>query len=241
MKAKQAFGLLTVAAVLAGPAVLPAAGQQAPPAPAAASDIPSYKPPLRGAPGGRVGGASRGALATVTVSVELVAPEDHTGLTASASPTLYYSVSRAVTEPVKLTISAPMQPMPLVETTIPSPAAAGIQAVRLADYRVQLQPGTVYAWSVSVGFDARSPSRDVVATASIMRAPPDAAVESAVRAAPPQHRASLLAQAGLWYDAVAAAAENKAADRHAALDALLDQVGLKAPAALDRQMGQGAR
>lgn len=243
MTTKRVWGVLAVTAVLASAAVSPAAAQQAgsPQASAPAApggDIPTYKPPLRGAPGGRVGGASRGAMAAATVSVELVAPADHTGLTTNPSPTLYYFVSRAVTEPTKLTISAPMQREPLVETTIPSPAAAGIQAVRLADYRVQLQPGVVYAWSISVGFDARSPSRDVVATASIMRSPPDAAVESTVRGAPPQRRANVLAQAGLWYDAVDAAAANAAADRHVAFDALLEQVGLKGPAAADRQMGQ---
>jgi hypothetical protein len=239
-------GTLIAFAVLACPAASVALAQQvaAPPSAApgaAAADLPTYKPPLRGAPGGRVGGASRGAIAGAPVALELVAPADHTGLTAQPAPTLYYFASRAVAEPMKLTVSAPMQPTPLVETPIAAPRAAGIQAVRLADYRVQLQPGIAYAWSISVGLDPRSPSRDIVATATIMRTPPDAAISAAVQMAPPPRRAALLAQAGLWYDAVAAAANNAALDRHAALDALLDQVGLKEPAAFDRQTAQTAR
>jgi hypothetical protein len=55
------------------------------------------------------------------------------------------------------------------------------------------------------------------------------------------HRAALYAQAGLWYDAVAAAAEGENADRHAALDALLDQVGLTEPAGYDRSLAAGGR
>jgi hypothetical protein len=235
MMAKSGWaGLIAAILALVPPAVLPASAQQ-PAAPPAAADLPTYKPPLRGAPGGRVGGASRGATTSVPLSIELVSPDDHTGLTTSPSPTLYYYASRSVIEPMKLTVSAPMQPAPLVEATIPAPRDAGIQPVRLANYRVQLQPGIAYAWSISVVVDPRSPSRDVVATASIMRTAPDASVTSALQTAPPLRRAGLLAQAGLWYDAVAAAADSAAADRHAAFDALLDQVGLKEAAALDRQ------
>jgi uncharacterized protein DUF928 len=240
MATKHGLAVLAIALAALGPSpVLPAMAQTA--APSASADLPTYKPPLRGAPGGRVGGASRGAMAGAPVSIELLAPDAHAGQTTSAAPTLYYFASRAITEPMKLTISAPMQPTPLLETTIPSARSPGIQALRLADYRVQLRPGTVYAWSVSVTLDPNSPSRDIVATASIMRTTTDASVDTAVRAAPPQRRAAVLAQAGLWYDAVAAAADSEASDRHAALDALLDQVGLKQPAAVDRQIAQSGR
>jgi hypothetical protein len=204
------------------------------------TDVPSYKPPPRGAPGGRVGGASRGATAAQPLSIELIAPDGHSGLTMNPSPTLYYFVSRAVSQPMTLTISAPAQAKPVIETSIQPPRSAGVQPVRLADYRVQLQPGANYSWSISLGVDPSAPSRDIVATASIMRIASDPAVDNAARAASPQRRAAVLAQAGLWYDAVAAAADAEASDRHAALDALLDQVGLSEPASVDRQMA-GAR
>ncbi|HTZ36702.1 MAG TPA: DUF928 domain-containing protein [Stellaceae bacterium] len=198
-------------------------------------DTPSYKPPLRGAPGGRVGGASRGATAGPPLVIDLIAPDSHTGLTTKPSPTLYFFVSRPVSQPLTLTISAPGQARPLVESSIQPPRGAGIQAVRLSDYRVQLQPGVNYSWSVSLAVDPRSPSLDVVATASIMLGPNPAA-DSAALAAPPQRRAAIYAGAGLWYDAVAAAVDAETVDRHASLDALLDQVGLTEPATVDRQM-----
>src|SRR5437870_4574758 len=104
---------------------------------------PAYKPPLRGAPGGRVGGATRGTVKPVTPlpTVDLIAPDAHTGVTTSATPIIYFYVSRRVPYPTRLTISAPMQPAPIIEANIPSPQAAGIYAIRLGDYRVRLEPG----------------------------------------------------------------------------------------------------
>ena len=86
-------GLLTIATAALWAAPAPSVAQTA--APAATSEEepppePAYKPPPRGAPGGRVGGASRGTV-KVTIplpTIELLAPDGHTGLTTSATPTL---------------------------------------------------------------------------------------------------------------------------------------------------------
>jgi hypothetical protein len=193
-----------------------------------AGALPEYKPPLRGAPGGRVSGATRGTMKPVTPlpTVDLIAPDAHTGLTSSATPIFYFYVSRRVSYPTRLTISAPMQPAPVIEANIPSPQAAGIYAIRLGDYRVRLEPGIVYTWSVSIILNPRAPSRDIVASASLLRVPSDPGLETTVRAAPSVRRAALLAEAGLWYDAVGAAGEAAAFDRYAAMDALINEVGL---------------
>jgi hypothetical protein len=204
-----------------------AVGQNPPAAPAGQPDAapPAYKPPLRGAPGGRVGGASRGTIkpATPLPIVDLLAPEDHTGLTTSPAPTLYFRVSRRVNYPMRLTVSAPRQPAPIIEADIPSPPAAGIYAVRLTDYRVRLESGIVYTWSVSVILKPGAPSRDIVASASVLRVPADPRLDDAVQAVSPVRRVALFAEAGLWYDAVAAAA---GLGQETALDALMSEVGL---------------
>jgi len=201
-----------------------------------AASEPKYKPPSRGAPGGRVGGASRGTIrATVPLpTIELLAPEGHAGLTTSPTPTLYFFVSQPITWPIQFTISAPARPNPLVEVSIPTPRQAGVHALRTADYRVRLEPGVLYTWSVSVILNPEARSRDIVASASLLRTAPDPAIESALRGAAASQRAVLLAQAGLWYDALAAAADIKAFDRHA-LEALMNEVGLVEPARYDRQ------
>src|SRR5215472_6567075 len=202
-----------------------------------------YKPPLRGAPGGRVGGASRGANPTAIAlpTIELVAPLDHTGETAEPAPTLYFFVSQRVALPTQFTISAPLRPTPILEATFASPPARGLYPLRLADYHVQLEPGVVYTWSVSAIVDQRRWSRNVVASATILRVPSDPSTGAALSGAAPARRAALLAGAGLWSDAVAAAAEAQNLDRHAALDQLLTAVGLVEPANADRATAGGAR
>jgi hypothetical protein len=229
---------IAIAAVLMASA--PSVAQQTGTPPAqneqAASEL-KYKPPPRGAPGGRVGGASRGTIkATVPLpTIELLAPDGHAGLTTSPTPTLYFFVSQPITWPIQFTISAPTRSNPLVEANIPAPRQAGIYALRTADYRVRLEPGLLYTWSVSVILNLEARSRDIVASASLLRIVPDPAIESALRGASTNQRAVLPAQAGLWYDAVAAAVDIQAFDRHAALDALMNEVGLVEPARYDRQ------
>ena len=198
---------------------------------------PAYKPPPRGAPGGRVGGASRGTVkATVPLpKIDLLAPDGHTGLTTSATPTLYFFVSQPVDWPTQFTISTLTQPKPILEVNIAAPREAGVYSIRTADYPVRLEPGVLYTWSVSVILNPKARSRDIVASASLLRTAAEPAVEATLRAAPPDRRAALLAQAGLWYDAVAAAAEAAAFDRHAILDELMKEVCLVEPARYDRQ------
>jgi hypothetical protein len=233
---------IAIAAVLIASA--PSVAQQ-PPTPSAqnqqAASEPKYKPPPRGAPGGRVGGASRGTVkATVPLpTIELLAPEGHAGLTTSPTPTLYFFVSQPISWPTQFTISAPAHTKPLVEVNIAAPRQAGVYALRTADYHVRLEPGVIYTWSVSVILNPEARSRDIVASASLLRIAPDPGIESALRGVSASQRTALLAQAGLWYDAVAAAADIEGFDRHAALDALMTEVGLVEPARYDRQTTGG--
>ena len=194
-----------------------------------------YSPPLRGAPGGRVGGASRGTIRPPAPlpTIDLLAPAAHAGQTASATPTLYYFVSGPVAWPMQLTISAPLQPAPTLEVTIPQARAAGIYPLSLADYRTRLEPGILYTWSVSIILDPKAWSRNIVASATILRAPPDPATGRAASAAG-LRQVETLARAGLWYDAVSAAFDNRGADRHVALDQLMEQVGLTEAARFER-------
>lgn len=168
-------------------------------------------------------------------TIDLLAPDGHTGLTTSATPTLYFFVSQPSAWSTQFTISTAAQPNPILEVNIPAPRQPGIYSVRTGDYHIHLEPGVVYTWSVSVILNPKARSRDIVASAPLLRAAVDPATESALQTAPPHRRAVLLAQAGLWYDAVAAAAEAAAFDRHAALDALMSEVGLAEPARYDRQ------
>jgi hypothetical protein len=246
IKSMVTTGLATVGMTAAWLVPIPSVAQTEPPPPAAQEEVrpqPTYKPPPRGAPGGRVGGASRGTVkATIPLpTIDLLAPDGHTGLTASPTPTLYFFVSQPITWPTQFTISTPAQTRPILEVDIPAPREAGVYSLRTADYHVRLDPGVLYTWSVSVILNPKARSRDIVASASLLRAAPDPAIEAILRTTAPSRRAGLLAQAGLWYDAVAAAADTSALDRHAALDTLMNEVGLVEPAKYDRQTASGNR
>jgi hypothetical protein len=185
-----------------------------------------YKPPSRGAPGGRIGGASRSAAVSAAQLpvVVLLAPADHAGLTARPDPTLYYLLSRPTLWPMRFTIAAPGQPQPVLDVAIPAPATAGISPLSLARYRVRLEPGIDYTWSVSVVLDSHAWSHNIVASAGIVFDPAQA---TAALAATPSPNAADFAAAGLWYDAVAAAADARQANQRALLAALLRQEGLQ--------------
>lgn len=200
-----------------------------------------YVPPLRGAPAKRVGGASRGATrpAAPLPVIELLAPADHVGQTINASPTLYYFASRPVAWRMQLTISAPLQPKPILEATIPSAPAIGIYPLHLADYHARLEPGIPYTWSVSIVINPKAWSRNIVASAVIIRTLPTAP-GGHTTFAPQQNQAANFARVGLWYDAIAAAFDAKEADRHAALGRLIDKAGLKGAARFDRSTTAGS-
>jgi hypothetical protein len=222
--------------VLALALAAPAAAQQPPSAPPrtdsppkAAVAVPVYKPPLRGAPGGRVGGGTRGTPRDLFV-LSALAP-DHSGLTVQEQPTLYWFISGPTSFPVELTISDPRVPKPLVETRLPSPVAAGVHSVRLVDHGVRLSPGVQYRWFVAVVPDQGRRSRDILAGGTIERIDGPEGLRTQVAQASRESLPFIYAEAGLWYDALAAVSElierapdNREHRRQRA--ALLAQVGL---------------
>ena len=108
-----------------------------------------YRPPLRGAPGGRVGGGSRGAG---TVSVTALVPEGR-ALTSLAQPSLSWYLSSTTPAPVEVTISDDRAVKPVLEVRLPQPVQSGVQRIRLSDYGVKLEPGVQYKWFVTVVVD----------------------------------------------------------------------------------------
>jgi hypothetical protein len=186
------------------------------------ASTPVYKPRVIGAPEGRVGGASRSASipATALPRIELLAPADHAGLTANSQPTLYFFVSRPVQWPMQFTIRAPLQPIPVVRVTIPSPPTAGTYPISLASYGVHLQPGVVYTWSVSIVMQPGAGSRNIVASAPIIL-DPGSPISAPAR--DPGRLAAYFAERGLWYDAITAAAEAQRHGNNSVIAALLQQ------------------
>jgi hypothetical protein len=103
--------------------------------------------------------------------------------------------------------------------------------VRVADYGVRLAPGVAYRWFVAVVPDSNRRSRDVLAGGAIERVEVPEGLRAKLPGAAKADLPSLYAEAGLWYDAVAAisdlieSAPNDPALRRQRA-AMLAQVGL---------------
>jgi hypothetical protein len=209
------------------------------PAEAQPDDTIIYKPPKRGAPGGREGAGTRGfreALPTLAV----LAPQDHTGLTAQEQPVLYWYLSQETRHPVEVILTDRQSVKPLLAIRLNPPLQPGMQRVRLADYNIRLTPGVLYKWSVALVRDAAQRSYDVLMASTIERVELPNELRGQLVRANKMTSARLYARAGLWYDTIAALSElidtrpqDTALRQQRAT--VLEQEGLTAAAAYDRQ------
>jgi hypothetical protein len=198
----------------------------------------SYRPPMRGAPASRVGGASRG-IGDATLELSVLAP-DHTGLTTKSQPTLYWYLSKPVNARLDVTVTNDEEIDPLLEKTIGIPESGGIQRLDLATAGTRLEPGIEYRWFVSITPDEEQRSNDIVASGTIEYTAPDADLERRVAGADEREQAALFAENGMWYDAIdslSRAIERNPDDAslRALRAAMLEQVGLNSVAAYDSQ------
>ena len=197
---------------------------------AASASTPVYKPPLRGAPGGRVGGGTRGTAGRDLFVLSVLAP-DHKALTATEQPSLYWYISGDTSLPVEIAVSDPNATEPLLEKTIPGPVTRGVHHINLAEYGVKLAPNVAYRWSVTVVPDSNRRSRDILSSGVVERVAPPSELTVKVTGARKEQLPGIYAEAGLWYDALAAMSALVAgAPTDASLRqqraALLAQVGL---------------
>jgi len=197
-----------------------------------------YKPPKRGAPGGREGAGTRGLKDSLTLAT--LAPKNHTGLTVQEQPVLYWYLSQETRHPVEVILTDRQSVKPLLAIRLNPPLQPGMQRVRLADYNMHLTPGVLYKWSVSLVRDAAQRSYDVTTTGTIERVELPNELRGQLGHANKMTSARLYATNGLWYDAIAALSELiDTRPRDTALRqqraTVLEQEDLIAAAAYDRQ------
>lgn len=201
-----------------------------PPPAKVATPKPVYKPPLRGAPAGRVGGGTRGATERESFALMVLAP-DHIGYTLKEQPCLYWYISKPTSYPVEVTLTERRAVQPLLEKVIPGPQTGGIQSLCLADYDLRLQPDIPYKWFITLVTDAGHRSKDILAGGILARVPPSAALQERMKTLAKDQYPSLYAEEGLWYDAVEEITRRIGAspndiELREQLAALLAQVGL---------------
>jgi len=199
-----------------------------------------YRPPQRGAPGGRVGGGTRGPSIDLPLMWALV--PDHVGLSAEAQPRLVWYLSKATAYPLELTIIDEKGVTPILEKPLSSQTEPGMHIIRLEDYDLKLEKGKTYQWSVSLISDREHRSRDLIVGGMIQVDDVPASLGEDVRKANPVEATRLWAQAGFWYDAIGVISTNIQSnpsdpEMHALRASLLEEVDLDTPAQVDRQHG----
>lgn len=211
--------------------------------PAAAVKAPAYKPPLRGAPSGRVGGATRGATERESFSLLVLAP-DHVGYTTQAQPCLYWFISKPTSYSVELTIAERKAVKPLVEKVLKPTEKAGVQSVCLADLGVSLKKNVQYKWFVTLVTDSDHRSKDILAGGIIELIDPTAALAAKLSAADAGRSFGAYAEEGVWYDALQSISRSlDAAPGNAEIRqeraTLLRQVGLVEVAEFEKNRSDG--
>jgi hypothetical protein len=198
----------------------------------------NYKPPVRGAPSGRVGGGTRGANPGRSVVLSVLTP-DHVGLTTKEQPTLYWYISQPTNYVIELTVIESKVAKPLLETQISAPAREGIQKIRLADYNLRLATGSQYRWYIALVPDPKNRSKDILAGGFIERIDPSETLRAKLAQGSAADSAITYAAEGFWYDSLEAISElidASGGDRNllAQRASLLDQVKLQQVAEFDR-------
>jgi len=191
--------------------------------------MPIYKPPLRGAPAGRVAAGTRGVDQELPYLC-LIVP-DHIGLTLSSQPTLYFYQSKASSFPVEFTLIEKQGISPILEIQITPSQPSGIQAFRLVDYDVHLEPGVQYKWFIALIADPQRRSKDILAAGGIERIDAPENMKDKLANADISQAPFIYAEAGFWYDAFDTLSMliEKSPDDPVFLkqrNALLEQIGL---------------
>jgi hypothetical protein len=192
-----------------------------------------FRPPTSGATSVRVTGGSRGQ-GDQAIALDVLAPDD-IGTTTQEQPSLFWFQSRPADAKFELTLLQEKTVKPVVQIKMDRASKAGIQRLKLSDHGVTLQPGTEYQWVVALVTDPDNRSTDQVASGVIKHVPLPKDLKKKIAGASPASLASLYAEAGIWYDALAAISnqiESQPDDsslRQARAD-LLRQVGLNTAA-----------
>ncbi len=199
-----------------------------------------YQPPQRGAPGGRVGGGTRGPKTDLPFLWALV--PDHVGLSSEVQPRLVWYLSEPTSYPLEFTLIDETGVIPIIEEQLSSPTESGIHIIQLADYDLKLEKGQTYQWFVTLISDPEHRSADIIGGGMIEVGDVPASLTEELRDANPVEATRLWGQAGFWYDAIGVISTNiqshpSDADMHNVRASLLEDVDLDMPAQVDRRHG----
>lgn len=162
---------------------------------------PSYVSPARSNSSGWSRGFGAVRSGTITARIEAAAPRDHTGLSLSAAPKLWWLLGAQSEHAIQITIVDENAIDPVFRTTLKGPHPSGLNVIDLSQHGVELKPGADYRWFVTLVVDPDRPSRNPLSEGSIRVLADSDFRRAEVAEASPSTRGHRLAQLGVWYDA----------------------------------------
>ena len=186
------------------------------------SRIPVYSPPLRGAPRGRMGGGTRSGDKTL---IQALSP-GHTGMTISEQPTLYFYQSTDKDVLLEFTLVALDAEEPLLETQFKS-SGEKLQSIDLSAFNIKLAANIEYLWYITIVINPKLRAQDIVSGGNIQYKPANNDLNTAIFQANSEQRVAILAQNGIWYDAIMATQRDPTTRLQ--LSQLVQQVGITQP------------
>lgn len=166
-----------------------------------------YVPPLRGVPGRREGGGTRGGCPSTQPSLTALMPDSNFGTTLSAYPSFLWYVPGLESQQAEFVLLDENDEV-VYETAFQMTSSAGIVSLSLpATANIPpLQVGKDYHWYFSLICDPLDRSGDLYTEGWIQRIEADADLMARLEAAPVGDRPTIYAESGIWYDAVASLA-----------------------------------
>jgi hypothetical protein len=160
------------------------------------------------------------------VDITPLIPTNHTPTTISTHPNFLFSVKSEPKFPVRFTLVEPGVAKPLWEKEL-IVSRAGIMSVSIPE-NVNLKTNKEYVWNLVVVCNPNRPSENYYIRASVKRVSPSQELVQEIDSAKSHElQASILARAGIWYDAIYTSYQGqKEPDSMSYFKQLLSQIGL---------------
>ena len=174
----------------------------------------AFSPPAdMGTPGRREGGGTRGDCATVGSALTALVPETNAGATISGNPSLFFHVP-ATSERIELEfVLQDVERNTIYTKTLSAPARSGIVQIDLKDEAsLELQVGQHYHWYFSAICNPNDRSADIHVEGWIQRIESEKTEAKLQTATSPSETIAVYNESALWYDALAAMAEQRRAN-----------------------------
>lgn len=198
----------------------------------------NYMPPLRASLGGRIGSGTRGET-DESIFLSVLVP-NHTGLTTSNQPMLYWYLASETSNRIEFTLNIEQEGKTVAQECIDAGVRCGIKRISLKDIGVTLLPDKEYTWFISMTVDPTQPSKNIFSGGTIRLISPTKTLAEKLTTAQRDQVPVIYAAQRIWYDALSAISalideEPESRAFHEQRARLLDQVGLHHAAKFDRK------